>query len=91
MDILDSKLAPHPEAMITMVGDDAVILHLLNATYYGLDANGSAIWDGLQSGQLPRNICQSIAAKFDVDVAQVENDARNFLADLLEHNLVVKE
>lgn len=90
MDILDTVLMPHPEAKISKVGEEAVILHLVNATYCGLDPIGLAIWDGLKSGKLSRAICREIADDCEVEVSEVEADTRLFLADLLEQELLIR-
>ena len=77
MDILDKSLGPHPDAMASKVGDEKVMLHLGNATYYGLDPIGSVIWDGLCEGKLPRAICAAMAEDFAVDVAVVAQKRRS--------------
>ena len=91
MDILNDRLKPHPEAMFSKVGDEAVILHLVNATYYGLDPTGVLIWEGLNGGILPLVICEQIALECDVGLATVEDDTRLFLEDLLAHELLVND
>lgn len=90
MDILDRELKPHPDAIISRVGDETVILHLVNSTYYGLDLVGTRIWEGLGDGSRPRAVCLEVSRIFEADIETVETDARAFLNDLLAHDLLVE-
>ena len=49
-DILDRHLAPSPDAAESAVGNETVILHLVNGTYYGLDPVGTRIWGLIKEG-----------------------------------------
>lgn len=89
MEILDRALKPHPDAMVSKVGDEAVILHLNNATYYGLDETGLLIWEQLQVGLLPREICRQISNECNVKVDTVEVDTQQFLEELLSNDLLI--
>lgn len=88
MDILDRRLRPHPDAMVSRVGEEMVILHRGTETYYELDATGTLIWEELERDTLPRGICEQIAREYMVKLVQVENDTRAFLEELLEQALI---
>lgn len=87
-DLLTQHLVPTDHVVESGVGDETVLLHLENSTYYGFDAIGTQIWAGLKAGEAPRTICAALAAAYAVPLAQVEDDARRFLAELLGHAMV---
>lgn len=78
-----------PEAVDSSVGDETVILHLGNDTYYGLDPLGTRIWTMLKDGQQPPAIFDTLLAEYDVSADVLEPDMRKFLTDLLAHDILV--
>ena len=88
-DILQRILAPSPDVAESAVGDETVILHLVNGTYYGLDPVGTRIWAMIVEGMPPSDICRRLAAEYDVHLATLEADARKFLTDLEEQGILV--
>jgi hypothetical protein len=87
-DLFSRPLAPSPEALESRVGEETVILHLGNGTYYGLDAVGTRIWEMLGQGLALPAIRDRLAADYAVEPAAVEADMRLFLDDLLAHRLL---
>lgn len=88
-DPMTQTLAPSPDATDSAVGDETVILHLGNGTYYGLDPLGTRIWAMLKDGQQPPAIRDTILGEFDVTPQVLEADMRKFLTDLLSHDILV--
>lgn len=88
-DIFDNTLAPSPDAVESRVGDETVLLHLKSGIYFGLDAMGTRIWEMLKDGMASREICARIAEEHDVPLATVEEDARRFLGELKDNDIVV--
>jgi hypothetical protein len=70
------------------VGDETVLLHLGNTTYYGMDSVGTRIWAALKRGATPAAICDELVSVYAVSRPQVEADLRDFLAALLEHAMI---
>ena len=87
---LDEKWAVSEDAIANPVGDETVILHLGNGTYYGLDTIGSLLWEGLKEGKRPAEVSATILTQFDVDKATLDADLTRFLSELAEHDLVTK-
>ena len=87
-DILTQRLDVSEQASNCRVGDETVILHAGNGTYYGLDPIGSRIWQMLQEGQSSMQACARIAEEFAVPLEQVEADARVFLGELARHDII---
>lgn len=88
-DILSRRLIPSPDAVESAVGNETVILHLVNGTYYGLDPIGTRIWALLKEAVSNSDICHAMAEEYDVELATIEDDARLFLAELETHGIVV--
>lgn len=88
-DILDRRLVPSDDAVESAVGDETVILHLVNGTYYGLDPVGTQIWAMIKEGVASADICQRLAEQFDVDLPTIEDDARKFLTDLEAQGILI--
>lgn len=87
-DILDLQWQVSEDAVANQVGAETVILHMGNGTYYGLDMIGTTLWEGIKSGKLPSEVCDQIIAEYDVEREKVEDDLRQFLSELAEHELV---
>lgn len=88
-DILTRSLIPSPDAAESAVGDETVILHLVNGTYYGLDPVGTRIWGMIRDGVAMPDICRRLADEYQVDLATIEADARTFLTDLEAQGILV--
>ena len=89
-DILHRPLAPSEDAVESAVGDETIILHLKNGTYFGLDTMGTRIWALLKDGMQPVAICDRLAADYGADRDLVETDVRQFLDDLAANDIVVE-
>ncbi len=87
-DILELQWQVSDDAVANQVGDETVILHMGNGTYYGLDTIGTTLWEGIKSGKTPSEVCDQIIAEYDVERQKVEADLRHFLGELAEHELV---
>ena len=88
-DILTRSLIPSPDAAESAVGDETVILHLVNGTYYGLDPVGTRIWGMIRDGVAMPDICRRLADEYQVDLATIEAYARTFLTDLEAQGILV--
>lgn len=88
-DVLSARWKISDQAIANNVGDEIVVLHLANGTYYGLDPVGAVLWETLVQDGLPSEACETILARFDVERSTVEDDLRQFLGALAENGLVV--
>lgn len=89
-DILSRRLMPAEAAVDSRVGDEAVILNLESGTYFGLDPLGTRIWEQIKDGLLGNDICTVIAQEFDVSVEMVSDDARAFLAEMINQGILIE-
>ena len=89
IDILDRHLVPSADAVESAVGDETIILHLVNGNYYGLDAVGTQIWELIKQGITMPDICQLLTEKYSLSLATIEDDARKFLTHLEAQGIVI--
>lgn len=88
-DILARCFSPSADVVESVVGDETVILHLGNGTYYGLDRVGTRIWRLLKGQTAMVDICQALAIEYQVELSVIQEDARRFLADLEAQGILV--
>lgn len=89
-DILNVRWKISDQAIANSVGDEVVVLHLANGTYYGLDPVGAILWEALGQGETPSQACDHILARYEVDRETVERDLRQFLGELAHGDLIVE-
>lgn len=88
-DLFSRRLVPSPQALGSAVGDETVILHLGNATYFGLDEVGTRTW-GLLKEDLPLPaVLDRLLEEYEAEPAVIEADMRRFLDHLLDHDLLI--
>ena len=89
-DLLSRRLVCSPQAVESRVGEETVILHLGNDTYFGLDALGTRIWELLKAGTPLPAIRDRLAEDHGVEAARVEAEvtgkpAAAFFSTALAH------
>lgn len=87
-DILKIHLVPSEHAVESRVGEETVLLHLENGTYYGLDAVGTRIWALLKEGMEPQAICEILWHEYGQAQDVIAADVRQFLSDLEAQGIV---
>lgn len=82
---------PHPGVLFKTVSDGAVLLHVEEEIYFGLNAVGSRIWQLLPPTCLELNeLCARLSETYtDVAPEVLEADVVELLAQLRENQLVV--
>ena len=88
-DIMKGLFVVSDDAVESAVGDETVILHLVNGTYYGLDPVGTKIWNLIKAEVSTTDMCQKLAKEFDVDLETIEADVSSFLTELLSEGILV--
>ena len=89
-DVLNVQWQISDQAIANSVGEEMVVLHLTNGTYFGLDPVGALLWEALAKGEPPRAACDAILDRYEVDRATVEDDLRQFLGELAEGDLITQ-
>ena len=90
-------MLPRPESRVVAtdrqvaceIGAEAVILHLDDGIYYGLNEVGARVWQLVQEPLTVREIVDVIVGEYEVDRAQCLSDVQALVEGLVEHHLVV--
>ena len=85
---LSDKITISPQAVARQVGNETVILHLGNGTYFGLDPVGARIWQLMGEGKTLAEICEVMLDEYDVSREDVERDALSLAQNLAAQKLI---
>ena len=69
---------------------EVVLLDLARGDYYGLDAIGARLWNGLMAGRTASEVAAQIGPEYDVEPDVIEQDLHALVDDLLARGLVEK-
>jgi len=84
-----SVVTASPEQVSCPLGDEAAILNMKNAVYYGLEAVGARIWDLLQKPRRVSEIRDTLLAEYEVEAERCEHDLLILLEKMRSEGLVV--
>ena len=85
---LHEKVEISPQVIAREVGDELVILELAGASYFGLDAVGTRIWQLLREGKNPAEVCEVMVDEYDVSREEFERDIIILLEELVSRELI---
>jgi hypothetical protein len=77
------------ECAAKVIDGEAVIINLLNGTYYSLDKAGGAIWELLSEGYALGEVVEELTRRYDVDSEQAQRDVGRVVQELLGERLLV--
>jgi len=84
----DSCVVVSDEQVSTALGDETVILGMVDGVYYGLDAVGTRVWALLATPRRVSQVVGAITDEFDVTPEQCERDVLTLLDELAKRRLV---
>ncbi|MDX2101865.1 MAG: PqqD family protein [Alphaproteobacteria bacterium] len=85
----DTTVLRQSEAVFaTEVDGETVLMSVSANRYFGLDAIGSAIWAELAQPITVDALCAAMVAAYEGDPAQIHQDVRALLTQLVAHGLV---
>jgi hypothetical protein len=77
-----------PDALSSVVGEEAVILHFTAGTYFGLNDVGSRIWELVATPRSVGEICEKLVEEYDVEVDRCERAVVALLQEMIDNNLI---
>jgi hypothetical protein len=82
---------PSPSAIFRLVADGGVLFSTESEIYFGVNALGARIWELLPPANATTGeLCSVLASQYpDVSAAQLREDVRHFLDDLMANGLVI--
>lgn len=81
-------VAAVPDQVSSDLGGEAVILHLKDGTYYGLNEVGARVWSLIQQPRRVAAIVAALLGEYEVEPAECERDLLALLGDLAAHELI---
>ena len=84
---LDTTLVVSPEVVSQELEGELVLLSLDRAEYFGLNATGTHIWNGLVKGLPLGDIATGLAEAFDVDLERARADVLTLARTLVSQGL----
>ena len=84
----DSRITLSRNQTSCDLAGEMAIVNFDNGVYYGLDPMGARIWNLLREPSTIEELCDTLAAQYDVERATLESDVRAFVGELAEHGLV---
>jgi hypothetical protein len=89
MEIQDTRLKIHPEAIFTQMESQVVILQYDSGTYYALNEVGARVWQLLEQGKTLREIVPMLLQEYNVGEAQLTQDLIKLVRDLQKEGLIL--
>ena len=68
--------------------EGAALLHLRSSTYFSMNATGGTIWELIQEPKTVAELCDAVAARYEVDPAVCYRDVVALLQQLADARLV---
>lgn len=84
---LDSIVTASPDQVSSDLAGETVLLHLTTAQYHGFSGVGARIFELIASPKSLREVCDSIAAEYDVSRERCEADVLAFVQQCLDRGL----
>lgn len=85
---MSTRVAAADDAISTEVAGEAVILHLEDGVYFGLNEVGSRVWSLLAEPVRVDQVCTVIEDEYEVDTETCRQDVLRLLGELADHDLL---
>jgi hypothetical protein len=82
------KLQIPDDVVFRILGDEAVILNLSTAIYFGLDSVGTRIWQLIPEHGSTEKILETLWAEYEVEESQLLQDFDNLIGQLKDKGLL---
>jgi len=79
---------PDADVLMRELDDEAVLLHLDRELYFGLDDVGTRMWTVLVSSDSVQAAYELLLSEFDVEPDILRQDLDEFLAGMIEQELL---
>ena len=78
-------------AIYDVIDGDIVIIHLENGNYYNLSGSGALIWQHIAKNTSFERLLTNLTSIYNAESAKIENDLKNFMANLKAEGLVLQQ
>ena len=73
-----------------VIDGEAIILNIANGLYFSMDQVGAVVWGHIEAGCMSGEICDAVAARYEIDAATAGNDVSALLDALLKEGLILR-
>ena len=80
-----------PRVIFENVDDELILVHMERGTYYSTDEVGALLWSLIERGASAEDLGGALAARYDADPETIAGAVADFLAQLLQEELVAVE
>lgn len=87
--LTDTVIGRSADLLATEVDGETVLMHVERGQYYGLAKTARAIWTLLEEPMRFQDLCLSLQARYAGDARAIEDDARRFVAQMANEQLVL--
>lgn len=84
---LDSDVVAADDVVTQELEGEMVLLSLDRAEYFGLNATGTVVWNGLVNGRDLRDIAAALVEQFTVDAERAAEDVVAVVQQLIDAGL----
>ena len=85
----DRLRANDAECAAKVLDGEAVIINLLNGTYYSLDKAGAVVWELAAGGGTIAEIVGGVTQRYDVEASRAQADVERLVGELVAERLLV--
>jgi hypothetical protein len=85
---LDTVVAQTEGIFSSELDGETVLMGLTQAAYFGLDSTGQIIWNMITEPCRVGDLCDQLAADYDVERSIIELDVFDFLNELNKEGLI---
>ncbi|HEV3217742.1 MAG TPA: PqqD family protein [Vicinamibacterales bacterium] len=83
-----SRVVANGNHLACNLAGEAVILNLENGVYYGVNPDGTCVWNLIQEPRTFADVRDTLLEEFDVEPTSLEADLRALPQQLAEHGLI---
>lgn len=88
---LESRVRRREDCLSAAVDDELVLMSVDRGAYFGLDAIGRVVWEGLAEPVRVADLCARLEERYDGAPSDIEADVLAFLRGLAAKDLIVVE
>lgn len=85
---LDAIISYNPDILTSDMGDEVVMLNVLNSEYYGLDSVGCFIWQNIEDSISISDLVDKLLLEFTIDRETCIKEISIFLQELHQQGLI---
>jgi hypothetical protein len=83
-------LSTSPDVLAAHLAGEAVLLNLIDKSYYRLNETAAAVWAGFEKGESRDQILDSLLDRYSVEKHVAEREVDAVIEDMKARNLLVE-